>query len=135
MPKHVRIGIDGRMLGPNPKGISKYVTELCIALESLLPSAEFFVYAREEIKPPVASERWHLRVEDSRQAQRMPKSLWLALRTGYMSRSDNLDVFWGGTGILPLFGLRTKAVLTVHDVVYRIVPKTCCNQALWSARL
>ncbi len=57
------------------------------------------------------------------------------LAAGFVSHTDNLDVFWGGTGFLPLLGLRTKTVLTVHDLVYRIAPDTCRGRALWAGRL
>ena len=123
------------MLGPNPKGIAKYICELCTALDMLLPEAEFFVYARRPIRPPVASMRWHLRIDESLAGRRLPNTFWLAFAAGFASRADNLDVFWGGTGLLPLFSLRCRAVLTVHDLVYRIVPETCSDRALWSARL
>src|SRR5229473_246134 len=130
-----KIGVDGRMFGPKPKGIMKYIWELCIALDALLAEAEFFVYARAPVTLPVVSSRWHLRVDESIAGRRLPSSIWLALRAGFMARADKVDVFWGGTGLLPLLGLRSRAVLTVHDLAYRIVPQTCSIQALWSARL
>ncbi len=130
-----KIGLDGRMFGSNPKGIIKYIRELCIALDALLAEAEFFVYARTPVTLPVVSSRWHLRVDESIAGRRLPSSIWLALRAGFIARADKLDVFWGGTGLLPLLGLRSRAVLTVHDLAYRIVPQTCSGRALWSARL
>jgi glycosyltransferase involved in cell wall biosynthesis len=123
------------MLGPNPKGIAKYICELCAAFDILLPEAEFFLYTRRAISPPVASMRWHLRIDESLAGRRLPNAFWLALAAGFASRADNLDVFWGGTGLLPLIGLRCSAVLTVHDLVYRIVPETCSRRSLWSNRL
>src|SRR6266851_7268324 len=130
-----KIGLDGRMFGSNPKGIIKYIRELCITLDALLAEAEFFVYARTPVTLPVVSSRWHLRVDESIAGRRLPSSIWLALRAGFIARADKLDVFWGGTGLLPLLGLRSRAVLTVHDLAYRIVPQTCSGRALWSARL
>jgi glycosyltransferase involved in cell wall biosynthesis len=132
---NIRIGVDGRMLGPKPKGIAKYICGLCTALDMLLPEAEFFVYTRRRVALPVGSTRWHLRIDESFVGRRLPNTLWLALAAGFGSRADNLDVFWGGTGLLPIFGLRSSAVLTVHDLVYRITPETCSRRALWSARL
>jgi glycosyltransferase involved in cell wall biosynthesis len=52
-----------------------------------------------------------------------------------LSRRDRLDVFWGGTGLLPLVGLNTPTVLTVHDVVHRVAPQTMDFSALWATRL
>jgi len=52
-----------------------------------------------------------------------------------MSRRDRVDVFWAGTGLLPLVGLNSRAVLTVHDVVERVAPQTMDRHALWASRL
>jgi len=130
------IGIDGRVLGPQPKGISRYVWELCKALDKVLPEARFIVYSRRPISPmPVISARWRWRCDISRTGAKIPNSLWCILRLGYLAKRDNLDVFWGGTGILPLAGLRCRTVLTVHDLVYRLAPKTASFRALWAMRL
>jgi glycosyltransferase involved in cell wall biosynthesis len=131
----LRIGIDGRMFDPKPKGVAKYISHLCIALDALLPEAEFFVYARKPITLPVVSLRWHTRVDQSLAGRCLSNTLWLILSAGFVSRSDNLDLFWGGDSFLPLLGLHTRTVLTVHDLVHRIAPETCSSPGLWSRRL
>ena len=135
MLSSLRIGIDGWPLGAKPKGVTKYISHLCTALDTLLPEAEFFVYAGKPITLPAASSRWHLRIDRSFAGRRLPNTFWLTLAAGFASRRDNLDVFWGGNALLPLLGLRTRAVLTVHDLVYRIAPETCTLPGLWSSRL
>jgi glycosyltransferase involved in cell wall biosynthesis len=52
-----------------------------------------------------------------------------------MSRQDRLDVFWAGTGLLPIVGLNSPAVLTVHDVVERVAPRTMDPHERWASRL
>jgi glycosyltransferase involved in cell wall biosynthesis len=131
----VRIGIDARRLGPHLKGIGRYVWELCLGLDQVLPTAEFFLYAPKPPHVPAISRRWSIRVDDSPLGRRLPNTLWLVARAGPMSRRDRLDVFWAGTGLLPLVGLKSRAVLTVHDVVERVAPQTMDRHARWASRL
>jgi glycosyltransferase involved in cell wall biosynthesis len=131
----VRIGIDGRRLGPKLKGIGRYIWELCKGLDKSLPGAQFFLYAPKSPHLPAISSRWSLRIDDSPLGRRLPNNLWLVARVGLMSRRDRLDAFWAGTGLLPLLGLKSRAVLTVHDVVQKVAPETMDRHALWAARL
>jgi glycosyltransferase involved in cell wall biosynthesis len=130
----IRIGIDGRMFGPNPTGIPRYVWELTRALERVVSNAEFFVYMRRPASLDFPS-CWHLRIESSRWATRIPSSFWFALRAGLLCERDRLDVLWGGTGLLPLVGLSAPCVMTVHDLVNYVVPDTMSFRAFWASRL
>jgi glycosyltransferase involved in cell wall biosynthesis len=131
-----RIGIDGRVLGPRPKGIARYIWELCKSLDEVLPDARFFVYSPRPIVPmPSISPRWAWRCDLSGACARIPNSLWAVSRLGYLAERDHLDVFWGGTGLLPLACLRTRTVLTVHDFVYKIAPETTSARARWAMRM
>ena len=131
----VRIGIDGRRLGPRLKGIGRYIWELCKSLDSILPTAQFFLYSPKRLNLPVISPRWSLRVDGSPLGRRLENNVWLVARAGMMSWRDNLDAFWAGTGLLPLIGLKTRGVLTVHDLMHRVAPETMNLNALWAARL
>jgi glycosyltransferase involved in cell wall biosynthesis len=124
------------MLGPRPKGIARYIWELCKALDKVLPDARFFVYSPRPIVPmPAISPRWSWRCDLSPVGARIPNSIWGVSRLGYISKRDNLDVFWGGTGLLPLAGLRAPTVLTVHDFVYKLAPETASYRARWAMRM
>ena len=131
----LRVGIDGRMLGPNPRGIARYTTEMCRALDLVLGNAEFFLYARRPVEAPVASSRWHVRVDLSGPGRWLPNSLWLALQAGRVAARDEIDVFWGTTGLLPLVRVPRRTVVTVYDLVYCVAPETTNRRSLWSARL
>jgi glycosyltransferase involved in cell wall biosynthesis len=134
MHNSLRIGIDGRILGSRAKGIARYIWELCKGLDTVLPGAEFFIYSRDPIGLRPISSRWHQRSE-SDYARRMPKSFWAVTRPGFMARHDRVDVFWGGTGLLPLIGLSARSVLSVHDLVYKLNPESMSWRARWTMRL
>lgn len=130
----VRIGIDGRRLGVRPKGIGRYIWELCRSLDNVLPRARFYLYSPRPLMLPQISSRWSLRVDDS-QWRRLPSNLWLVAGVGRLVRNDNLDGFWSGSGLLPLIGPGMQSVLTVHDVVHKVAPQTMDTRTLWATRL
>jgi glycosyltransferase involved in cell wall biosynthesis len=130
----VRIGIDGRRLGFRPKGIGRYIWELCKGLDEVLPNAEFTLYSPRSLPLPRISNRWLARVDVSPLA-RLPSNLWLAFGAGLLAQRDKVDCFWSGSGLLPLAGLRAHKVLTIHDVVHKVAPETMDTRALWASRL
>jgi glycosyltransferase involved in cell wall biosynthesis len=134
MTDRLRIGIDGRMLGGRPKGIARYIWELCKGLDLILPRAEFYLYSREPTGLSRISSRWHERA-DRGWARRLPKSLWAVTRPGFMARRDRLDVYWGGTGLIPLIGLSVRSVLSVHDLVYKLMPDAMSSRARWAMEM
>ena len=130
----VRIGIDGRRLGFRPKGIGRYIWELCKGLDDILPNAEFFLYSPRALSLPAISGRWSIKVDES-PLRRLPSNLWLVFGAGLLGQRDGVDCFWSGSGLLPLVGLRAKTVLTIHDLVHKVAPETMDTRALWAARL
>ena len=122
MRRALKIGIDGRLLDIRPRGIGRYIWELCKALDVVLSRAEFYVYSRDPTGLARISSRWYERVEQGF-ARKLPKSLWAVTRPGFMARRDGVDVFWGGTGLLPLIGLSARSVLSVHDLVHKVMPE------------
>jgi glycosyltransferase involved in cell wall biosynthesis len=134
MTDRLRIGIDGRVLGVRSKGIARYIWELCKGLDVILPRAEFYLYSREPTGLPRISSRWHERAETG-WARKLPKSLWAVTRPGFMACRDRVDVFWGGTGLIPLIGLSARSVLSVHDLVYKIMPEAMSSKARWAMNM
>jgi glycosyltransferase involved in cell wall biosynthesis len=131
----MRIGIDGRALEGQRAGIGRYVFEICRELHSLLPGAEFFVYARQAVELPVVSERWHRRVERSRWARTLKPIAWLKLRAGQLCKEDRLDVFWGCATLLPPLPKGVCRLSTVHDLTFRLAPETMASTHLIAQRL
>lgn len=131
----MRLGIDGRALQGHRTGIGRYVFEICRELDTLLPQAEFFVYAPEPVEFPVTSERWHCRVEPSRWARSLKPIAWLKLRAGRLCRQDGLDVFWGTATLLPPLPPTVRCLSTVYDLTFRIAPETMARTHLLAHRI
>lgn len=127
--------MDGRPLVGHRTGVGRYVFEICRELDTLLPKAEFFVYAREPMELPVVSPRWSSRVEHSRWARRLKPIAWLKLRAGRLCREDRLDVFWGAATLLPSLPAGIRRVSTIYDLTFRIAPETMGRTHLMAQRL
>jgi glycosyltransferase involved in cell wall biosynthesis len=119
----LKVGIDARLMGADLTGIGHYVTELCKELSDLLPGAQFLMYAPWNIRMPVDSVRWHVRVDPwQRLFERLrgwwgTKHAWLLLRTGILCARDGINVFWATQApLIPWLRRDIRLVATVHDL-------------------
>jgi glycosyltransferase involved in cell wall biosynthesis len=131
----MRVGIDGRALQGRRTGIGRYVFEICRELDTLLPQAEFFIYAPEPVELPVASSRWRCRSESRAWARSLKPIAWLKLRAGRLCQEDHLDVFWGSATLLPTLPTGVRKLSTVYDLTFRIAPETMGRTHLIAHRL
>ena len=138
----LRIGVDARLLGDRPTGIGHYVSELSKELAKLLPGAEFFLYAPWSIQMPVASPRWHAKIDPWSKAFEyarnlwMTKHVWMLMRTRALCLRDRINVFWATDApFIPYLPKDVRVVATVHDVRYRVAPKTQRKATLYMRRL
>ena len=99
----LRIGIDGRVFLGNKTGLSRYVTELCKALDKALPDSVFIVYSKNLIDLPVEGYNWILRTETSWLKQRLKNLFWQKFISGFLCKKDRIDVYWGAASFLPFF--------------------------------
>jgi len=125
----LRIGLDARLLGDHLTGVGYYVSELCKEVDHILPGAEFFLYAPWDIKVPVESPRWHVRVDPWRTAFErlrgswMTKHAWMLLLAGRLAIRDRVNVFWAtDSPFVPKLPRGIRVVATVHDFRHRMTP-------------
>ncbi|MFL5401920.1 MAG: glycosyltransferase family 4 protein [Gemmatimonadales bacterium] len=131
----MRVGLDGRPLVGRRTGVGRYVYEICRELDSLLPEAQFFIYAPIPVELPVQSHRWICRVERRAWARALKPIAWLKLRAGRLGREDRLDVFWGTATLLPPLPAGIRTLTTVYDLTFRIAPETMGRTHLMAQRL
>jgi glycosyltransferase involved in cell wall biosynthesis len=126
----LRIGMDARLFD-EITGIGRYVGELGKELACLLPEAEFFLYSPWPIPMPVQSPKWHARIDPwSRYFKLargfwMTKHAWMLLRVRSLCLRDRINVFWATDApFIPRLPRIVRIVAMVHDVRYRVAPKT-----------
>jgi glycosyltransferase involved in cell wall biosynthesis len=132
----LRIGIDGEALRKPMSGVGRYVFHIGRELETLLPNARFFAYARgpaDELELP--SARWELRMESAPRWRKLPSMAWVKLRSARLIRADGLDLYWAGRTLLPPLAASIKSVSTVHDLNCLVVPQTMPFKHRWAHRL
>lgn len=118
----MRIGVDARPLREKQtSGIPMYVRSLLKALASIDRQNEYVLYCHKdfdyELPGPNFSKRSGARTRYG--------SVWLQAELPSWTKRDGIDVFWGTQHILPLaISKHIKTVLTVHDLVHYVFPKT-----------
>jgi glycosyltransferase involved in cell wall biosynthesis len=133
MNSSLRIGIDARPLSkPGMAGISRYVEEMLRAIHSLNTGNEFFLYSVHPLCHPIPSGmNWHIRSSSVWRSG----NLWLNACAPFWAVHDRLDIFWGTQHVLPLLmPRRIKTVLSMMDVIFRILPETLNTASLWISR-
>jgi len=130
-PRHPAIGIDARKL--KDFGIGSYIRNLLEAI-SRRPEAEryrFRIYARRADRDsmPRLADNFEIIDEDS-------PGYSFAELTGFAFRlfRDRLDLFHATHYVLP--PLRSRAVVTIHDIIHLLYPQFLPNRAaLFYARV
>ncbi len=134
----MRIGLDGRPFAAPHTGIWRYVTELCCAVDRLLPDTEFFVYSPTPVPlpPSLNRERWIPRVDVKCPPRLARRSfIWLKTRGAHLAKSDSLDAYWGSATFLPPGLAGPRLISTVYDLVSIVAPQTMRRQTRWQHHL
>lgn len=132
---HLKIAIDAFPLTGQITGIGRYVLEICRALDIQMPNAQFFLYSCLPLEVELPSERWTMRVEGALISRAASSYTWLKTYTRHMAKADGAHIFWAPRTILPARSRSFRTVTTVHDLNYRIFPKSMPPATLWAHRL
>ena len=123
-----RVGIDARMLSPNPTGVGNYIATLLRPMCEAHPQSNFILYSNSIVDfkglPNVTIREGGARVGPA----------WLNTQLVAALKRDRVDVFWGANGIAPVSG-DVPTVVTVHDLVYRFAGQTMGFGARWTKRV
>ncbi len=114
----MRVAVDARPLKHPFTGIGIYTKKLLQRL-SACGDIELLLYGHTTgAEHPVAS------VSRPFEGARFVSALVALTRMGAWAKSDRADVFWSPRHHLPFLPEKLPAVTTVHDLVWKIVPKT-----------
>lgn len=128
----MKVAIDAFPLTGRIAGIGRYVHEMCRALEESMPDADFLLYSPKSLSVDPPSNRWQLRIGGSLSTGSYG---WLKTSARTMAQDDGAQVFWATRTILPGCTDAFRTVSTVHDLNYRIFPKSMPHATLWAHRL
>jgi len=118
----MRIGVDARYLTGNLTGTGRYVREILLCLNDLLPNVEWLLYTRRPITLDWPSDRWRIVVDQHPLWRLLPGLVWVKLRLGALAKRDKLDAFWAAGTLTP--ALEARMVATVYDLNHVLVPET-----------
>lgn len=118
----LRIGVDARSLSGKLTGVGRYVLEILQCMPEFLPDVQWILYSRGPIDVELPSGDWRVVVDQHPLFRRIPGSMWVKTRLGYLMSRDKLDVVWAARTLAP--NIRVPLVTTVFDLNHRLVPET-----------
>jgi len=116
----LKIGIDARPLSQGEgAGVSQYVYNMVNGLVELKAPFSIYLYSNKKL-----NNSWNSKIKIRRYRSKLG-SIGYVFFLPFLIRKDKLDFFWGTSHILPLFiPKKIKTLLTIHDLVYKIYPKS-----------
>jgi len=112
-----KIGIDARFFGPKDKGFGRYVENLIVNLENIDKINQYFIFLNKD-----REEEYTPRNPNFRKILIGHNSLW-PFKIDKKMRVRGLDVIHFTCLPFPVFyNARSKIVLTVHDLTWKIFP-------------
>lgn len=121
----MRIGFDSKRLFHNATGLGNYSRDLLRILYHYYPENEYVLYN------PKPTEAYADFLQKINYLERNPKGLWRNFKSLWRSygvknqiRKDQLDIYHGLSGELPLgISTQVKTVVTVHDLIFMRYPE------------
>jgi glycosyltransferase involved in cell wall biosynthesis len=130
----MKIGIDARPLAVGYGGIARALESTLREMLHIDRQNEYHLYSHRGFSQNFDAPNWRKRISSSSWA--LPGTLWLQGEGRRMILGDHLDVFWGTAHGLPLrLPSSVRKVVTIHDLVWRLFPKTTPAFNLWMSRL
>lgn len=118
----MRIAIDATSIPPNPAGAGVYAIELVRALAERDRRDGYALFARTDaLDEPIAGHRnWHV---EKVTASRPRRLAWEQIRLPGRLSALAIDVLHSTHHTLPLRPVRSRRVVTVHDVTFLRIPE------------
>lgn len=119
------VAVDARTLSQTGKGIPRFLFETLRELAAI-PTLKLILFSNRPLHvdnmlpiETVIDERW----------RKVPGTVWMMARLNRLAAEAGADTLWGPAHVLPFRTKRLRTVLTVHDLVYRIMPE---SMSLWN---
>lgn len=118
---HRVVAVDARTLAQTGKGIPRFLAETLRELASH-DELKLILFSNRPLHPGHELPPIETFIDDA--WGRMPGSLWMMTRLNTLALRAGADTVWGPAHVLPAQHAGLRSVLTVHDLVHRIMPKS-----------
>ena len=130
----MKIGVDARPLSYQLTGIGVYLKHLLNEIQKIDHQNDYYLISNGPMDYDLINPRWS-KVE-GRVNRKLLSTLWMQLNVPFIAVRRNLDLFWGSRHHLPLLlSPEIRTVVTVHDIVNRLLPGTMALPNLLVERL
>lgn len=122
------VAVDARTLSQTGKGVPRFLAETLRELAGR-PQLKLILFSNRPLHPAhavpldtVIDSAWRW----------VPGSLWMMARLNKLAARAGADTIWGPAHVLPGQHSGLRSVLTVHDLVHRIMPE---SMGPWNKRI
>lgn len=122
------IAVDARTLSQTGKGVPRFLAE---TLRELAKDNRFRIVLLST-RPLHPAHALPLETVIDSKWRRIPGSIWLLTRFNALAVRIGADIVWGSAQVLPGRHRRLRSVMTVHDLVHRIMPESMSD---WNRRI
>jgi len=130
----MRIGVDAVPFAFERTGVARYLGSMLDEMLAIDPAIEYLLYTPIPVAVPLRNGNWRVRHVPDRLSLR--PSIWVQKKLPGLLASDNVDAFWGQPTNIALWPRHECfQVLTVHDLVPYVVPKSMRLRSLIRMRL
>lgn len=127
-PRRV-VAVDARTLSQTGKGVPRFLAETLRALAGH-DELKLVLFSNRPLHHGHALPQIETFIDDA--WGRMPGSLWMMARLNTLALRAGADTIWGPAHVLPGRRAGLRSVLTVHDLVHRIMPE---SMGTWNRRI
>lgn len=123
------VAVDARTLAQTGKGVPRFLAETLRELATH-DNLKLVLFSNRPLHPshtlpPIATV-----IDDA--WGRIPGSLWMMARLNTLALRAGADTVWGPAHVLPRRHAGLRSVLTIHDLVHRIMPE---SMGTWNRRI
>jgi glycosyltransferase involved in cell wall biosynthesis len=122
------VAVDARTLTQTGKGVPRFLAETLREL-ARYPELKLILFSNRPLHP---SHDLPIETVIDRAWRKMPGSLWMMARLNALALRAGADTIWGPAHVLPPRHCGLRSILTVHDLVHRIMPQ---SMGRWNRRI
>ncbi|MEW5909800.1 MAG: glycosyltransferase family 1 protein [Thermodesulfobacteriota bacterium] len=119
----MKIGIDARPLSYPKTGIAVYLHHLLDSMQSHDHENRYYLISNAPIEYKIHNPNWHQVAGNLK--RKSASTLWMQFYAPLIMNQNRIELFWSPRHHLPVRIPKTvRSVVTIHDLVHRICPRT-----------